>query len=207
MLSRSMSSYVKKHVRKNRQERREEILEATLRLITQYGLEGATVARIAAAVEITPGALYRHFESRAALIAEANRLANERALSWVEMSTSPDVVERLEEMADAHLAWTEANFSSVVLPFFLELASTPGAGLADGLTVTEFKSFRALVEIAEEGRHQGVIRADVAPEDVAWALHMYAWAQDIALMGGAGEPDDRAPLRRNLQRLLESFRA
>ncbi len=63
-----MPSYVKRYVRKNQTERREEILDATLELLGQYGLEGTTVSRIAAAVGLTPGALYRHFESRAALI-------------------------------------------------------------------------------------------------------------------------------------------
>lgn len=202
-----MASQVRQHVRKSRAERRREILDATLALISEHGLEGATVTRIATAVGITPGALYRHFESRAALIAEANKVANERALSWVETSTAPDVLKRLEELAEAHVAWTKENFSSVVRPFFLELASTPGAGLADGLTLTSFKSFRAVVDVAEEGKRLGVIRADVRAEDVAWALHMFAWAEDIALMAGTDEPGDRAALRRNLRRLLESFRA
>ena len=67
-------------------ERRGEIIDATLELLGRYGLEGTTVARIASAVGLTPGALYQHFESRAALIDEANKVAGERAANWVEMS-------------------------------------------------------------------------------------------------------------------------
>lgn len=207
MLSSRMVSYVKTHVRKNGPERRREILEATLEIISECGIEGATVSRIAGAVGLTPGALYRHFPSRAALISEANKVANERALNWVESSTEPDVMRRLEEIADAHVAWIRENFSTVVRPFFLELASSPGGETPDRLVLSDFKSFKALMEIAEEGRRQGVIRPGVAPADVAWALHMFAWTQDIALMAGAEEAVHDGTIRRNLQRLLDSFRA
>ena len=92
-----MSSYVKRHVRKSQAERREEILEATLEVISEYGVVGATVTRIAARVGMTPGALYRYIESRATLIAEANEVANQRSLNWVESLDEPDILQRLAE--------------------------------------------------------------------------------------------------------------
>ena len=57
----SIARYVKEHVRKSQPERREEILDATLRLISEHGIEGTTVARIAEAVGLTPGALVPAF--------------------------------------------------------------------------------------------------------------------------------------------------
>ena len=207
MLSRDMASYVRRHLRKTGPQRRREILEATLEIISRHGLEGATVSRIAAAVNLTPGALYRHFDSRAALIAEANQIANERALNWMESSTEPDAMRRLERIADSHAAWSRQNLSTVVRPFFLELASTPQGEGPDRLTLADFRSFKAAMEIAEEGKRQGVLRPDVPAEDVAWALHMFAWTQDIALMTGAEEAVTSGVIRRNLQRLLDSFRA
>ena len=207
MLSSEMSKYVKRHIRKDGAERRQEILDATLEIISEHGVEGATVARIAAAVGLTPGALYRHFESRAALIAEANKIANERALSWMESSASSDVMRRLEEIGQAQADWSRTNFSTVVRPFFLELASPSAGEDADRLNLSDFKSFRAAVQIAEEGHRTGAIRDDVQPQDVAWALHMFAWAQDIALMAGAEEAVNDGTIRRNLERLLDAFRA
>lgn len=207
MLSSEMPKYVKRHVRKSGAERRQEILEATLELISEHGVEGVTVARIAAAVGVSRGALYRHFESRGALITEANKAANERALSWVESSDAPDVMRRLQEIGESQAAWSRQNFSTVVRPFFLELASPPAGEGAEPLKLSDFSSFRAAVEIAEEGKRQGVIRADVPSEDVAWALHMFAWAQDIALMAGGEDAVADGTIRRNLQRMLDAFRA
>ncbi len=192
-------------VRKSRVERREEIIDATLKLLGEYGLEGTTVSRIAVAVGLTPGALYRHFESRTALINEANDVANERAANWVEMSNEPDVLRRLEELGNAHTAWAKDNLSTVVRPFFLELASAQPPDLAGGMTLTRFKSYDAFVDLAEEGKRQGTIRADVRSQDVAWSMFMAAWAEDIALLIGAEQFIADGTFARNLKRMLDTF--
>jgi AcrR family transcriptional regulator len=202
-----MASYVKRHVRKSQQERREEILDAALRLLSEYGIEGTTVTRIAEAVGLTPGALYRHFESRGALIYEANRVASDRALAWVESSSEPDILARMEELAKAQAAWAQQNFNTVVRPLFQELASPLGADPTFRLTFTEFKSYNTLVELAEEGKRQGSIRDDVLAEDVAWAVQMFAFQQDLAILAGAEKFVEDGTFLRNLRRLLDSYRA
>jgi AcrR family transcriptional regulator len=202
-----MARYVKEHVRKSQQERREEILVATLRLISELGIEGTTVARIAEAVGLTPGALYRHFESRGALIYEANRVAGDRALAWVKSSREPDILLRMEELASAQAAWARQNFNTVVRPLFQELASPLGADPNLRLTFADFKSYNTLVELAEEGKRQGSIRDDVPAEDVAWAVQMFAFQQDLAVLAGADKFVEDGTFLRNLKRLLDSFRA
>lgn len=206
MLSSDMKTNVRKHVRMSATERREEILRATLRLLGQYGIEGTTVTRIAQAVGITPGALYRHFENRDALIDEANRVASERSTSWADTSDEPDVLRRLEELGHAHHDWAVENLATVVRPFFLELSSAGPDG-AGRMNMPMMRLFQAFVEYADEGKRQGTIRADIPSEDVAWALHMFAWTEDIAHLIGADEAIAEGALLRNLQRLLDSFRA
>jgi hypothetical protein len=61
--------------------------------------------------------------------------------------------------------------------------------------------------MAEEAKGRGLIREDVQAIDVAWALHMFAWTEDIAVMSGATEALEDGILRRNLKRMLDSFRA
>src|SRR5665647_1402852 len=161
----AMQSYVKRHVRKSQSERRREIIDATLELLGEYGPEGTTISRIAAAVGVTPGALYRHFENRAALFAEANRLANERALSWIDTSAEPNVLRRLEELGERQAAWAKDNFNTVVRPFFLEIGSSHQPDIAGQMVVTRFKIYDALVDLAEEGKRQGSIRSDVDSAD------------------------------------------
>lgn len=50
---------------------RARLVEAGARVLREVGLAGATVGRIAAAAGLTHGAVYRHFPSRDALVAEA----------------------------------------------------------------------------------------------------------------------------------------
>jgi AcrR family transcriptional regulator len=202
-----MASYVKRHVRKSQAERRQEILDATLEIISEHGLEGVTVTRIARAVGVTPGALYRHFDSRAALVSEAHKVANQRAADWICSSREEDVLKRLEHLGSMHLDWSEQFFSTVCRPFFMELASNPDPEVTERLDPKTFKSFRHIVEMVEEGKLKGQIRQDVPPEDVAWALHMFAWTDDIAVMAGEDDSVIRGSLRRNLKRMLDSFRA
>lgn len=200
-----MSSDVKRHVRKSQAERREEIIDATLELLGQYGLEGTTVSRIAAAVGLTPGALYRHFESRAALISEANDVANERAAHWVATSNEPDILLRMEELGSTHAAWTKDNLRTVVRPFFLELASAQPPDMAGTMTLARFKLYDELVDLAEKGK-LGTIRPDVRSRDVVWGMFMAAWAEDIALLMGAEQFIADGTFTRNLKRMLDSFR-
>jgi AcrR family transcriptional regulator len=185
-------------------ERRAEIIEATLDLLGRYGIEGTTVTRIAQAVGITPGALYRHFESRDALIDEANTVASERSTSWADASNDPDILRRLEELGRAHHAWAVENLATIVRPFFLELSSAGPDG-AGRMSMPMNRLFTIFVEWAEEGKRQGAIRDDVPSHDVAWALLMFAWTEDIAHLVGADEAINDGALLRNLRRMLESF--
>ncbi|MCX8031910.1 MAG: TetR/AcrR family transcriptional regulator [Thermoleophilia bacterium] len=200
-----MERRVRTYIRKSGEERRREILEATLRIITENGLEGATISRIAAAVGMTPGALYRHFPSRAALITEANQSANVRAMDWIASSSHPDILRRLEELVDNHAAWAKENFNTVIRPFFLELASSSTE--IDRLSIENFGSFQAIVQMVDEGKARGCIRKNVPSEEVAWALHMFCWAEDLAMMSGATEVVDTGLLRQCIKRYLGTLRA
>ena len=47
-----------------RETRRAEILEAYTRVLAEHGVEGATMARVAAKAGVVPGLLHHHFESK-----------------------------------------------------------------------------------------------------------------------------------------------
>jgi AcrR family transcriptional regulator len=201
-----MPSYVKRHVRKSQSERRQEIIAATLQLLGEYGLEGTTISRIAATVGLTPGALYRHFESRAALLDAANTQASERSTDWLGSAHDPDVVRRLEALAASHHAWAKDNLSTIVRPFLLEVAVADRTELNDQITLARIKLYPLLVDIAEEGKRQGSIRADIDSADVAWAILGYIWIEDIAFLLGGERLIAEGALARNFGRLLDSFR-
>jgi AcrR family transcriptional regulator len=57
---------------RRRAERTEAIVSAGLSLVVRHGIDGLTVSRLASAVGMTPGALYRYFDSKDAIISELN---------------------------------------------------------------------------------------------------------------------------------------
>ena len=197
---------MKRHVRKSQAERREEIIDAALQLLGEVGLEGLTVSRIAEAVGLTPGALYRHFDSRDAIVRTANEAASVRAMSWFETATEPDVPSRLEQLGRTHSSWAKEHLSTIVRPFFQSLSFSQQANLADSFTLPRIQMYPALVEIAEEGKRQGTIREDVRSEDVAWTMMMFAFIEDIAMMLDAEKAIADGVFARNLARMIDSFR-
>ncbi len=83
-------------------ERREQIALATLRIIGREGLSGLTTAALASEVDLTSGALFRHFESRDAILAEAVRLA-EVLIEGTFPDGSLPALERLRRLAHARV--------------------------------------------------------------------------------------------------------
>ena len=201
-----MPNYVKQYTRKSQAERREEIIDAALLILGEHGVDGMTMARIAEAVGITPGALYRHFDSRNAILAAVVEVAIERAMSWVETADAPDALERLGELGRNLAPWQRQNLNTMARPIFQTLASLKEPEFARQMNPLNWPSLERMVATVEEGKRQGTIRSDVETIDVAWALVMFNFTTDMALLSQAG-PEVEAALVRNLDRLLGTFRA
>jgi AcrR family transcriptional regulator len=184
-----MSNYVRQYTRKSQAERRTEIIDAALLILGEHGVDGMTMARIAEAVGITPGALYRHFGSRDAILAAVLEVATERAMSWVETAGAPDALDRLGELGRNLAPWQRQNLNTMARPIFQALASLKEPEFARQMNPLNWPSYERMVGI-----------------DVAWALVMFNFTTDMALLSQAG-PEVEAALVRNLDRLLGTFRA
>ncbi len=199
-----MADYVKKYVRKPHSTRREEIVDAALALLGEHGIEGTTVTRIADAVGVTPAALYRHFGSRDEILAAVVDAASHRALSWIDSSADPDMLDRLRNLGQSHGSWARDHVDTMARPLFqaLSLSREPDSGMHPD----RWPAYARLTAFVEEGKRQGSIRADVDSQDVAWAMLSFAYMQDMALLLGADDSVIDGSLARNLQRLLDTFR-
>jgi AcrR family transcriptional regulator len=82
---------------------RERLVDAARRLLEEGGYAAASVQAIADRVGVSPGALYRHFPSKAELFVEVFRDAAKRDLSAIdEAAASGTCIERLEAAVAAH---------------------------------------------------------------------------------------------------------
>jgi len=74
---------------------RDDVAEAALRILDDYGLPDLTMRRLAAALEVQPSALYWHFPNKQTLLAEVAERIADRArphsdprLGWAETATA-----------------------------------------------------------------------------------------------------------------------
>jgi TetR/AcrR family tetracycline transcriptional repressor len=80
---------------RNGRHSRDDVAEAALRILDEYGLPDLTMRRLASALDVQPSALYWHFRDKQTLIAEvAERIADrarprtDPGLGWAEATTA-----------------------------------------------------------------------------------------------------------------------
>jgi AcrR family transcriptional regulator len=192
-------------VRKTKVVRRREIAEAALRIMARHGYRGTSVERIAKAVGISNSALYQHFANREDVFLAASDILGEQAHEWIVSPSGVTALERLDRIADSHLAWAASHLESFVRPIFAFVSVTNTARIQSNTPHAVNQSYRLLLSIAEEGQRDGSIRRDVDAADLAWAVLIFAWAEDMALLARVGEVTDGGAARRNFARLLAAY--
>ena len=171
---------VPKRRRVSREQRRHELIEAAVRLIGALGIHGTTVSKISAEVGLSEMAAYRHFESKNEILMEANSYLLGRILAWLDCSSNPCIIERLEEIGERHLEMLSSDLDMYTAPYMQFLTMTQSdEALHRHVAANNDRMKEKIAALVEEGRSQGSIRADVdaslfTHEFVGWFL-----AEDI----------------------------
>jgi AcrR family transcriptional regulator len=195
----------KKRVRKTKAVRRREIAEAAVRVMAKHGYYGASVERIAKAVGISNSALYQHFHNREDVLLAASDVLGERAHDWITATAGAHAVERLHRINESHASWAERSLETFVRPMFAIVGVSERARLEPSTPRGVLASYDLLLPIVQEGQREGSIRSDVEAGDVAWAILMFAWAEDMALLANCKPVTDGGAARRNFSRLLSVY--
>jgi AcrR family transcriptional regulator len=161
-------------MRKPAGERRQEIGEAALRIVGRQGVTALTTANLAREVDLTTGALFRHFATLDDVLREAVRQGLEKMEStFPDRSLAP--LDRISALArnrvetlswDPGLAWLVRSEQALLM--------LPGDAV-DSLQEFVSRSRRFLLLAIQEGARQGSIRRDIEPEallvSVAGTIH------------------------------------
>jgi AcrR family transcriptional regulator len=165
--------------------RKRQIVEVTLGLIAKYGLQGATMSRIAAGAGIRQASLYTHFASRREILLAALDAVYEKVYASRETSTTENSLARLRRMCDHHLElWAtqgDRHHAHQLLEF---IAGARSEGLREVLAAKHRESIEQFAQLIRDGQEEGLIPAHVDAEQVAWLVNGWAFAGDVAhLMG------------------------
>lgn len=185
-----------------RKDRRDQIIDVTLQLVSEYGVRGATLNRVAAGVGVTTPALYAHFANRRELLLEVMDTVFERVRGLHRSATNPNALERLREIGLNHTRLVLAG-DGFALALFEFIAAPPDEELREVLGTKELMLVEDLAEIVREGQQQGTIRHEVDPYQIAWILVSRAWTEDIAFLMGIADQWNTGRSRWMLDHILD----
>jgi AcrR family transcriptional regulator len=158
--------------RKSADERKAEIIKATLELAGEIGPDRLTTEALAARVGISQAGIFRHFPSKAhiweAVGKHIGAALGKRAAS-VSKDRSGDPIAKLQKMIIGHFSFIEGNPAIPAILFSRELHAENDKlrGFFARLIASRHRIF---AELLEAGARQGQLRKDLRCEDAAWLL-------------------------------------
>lgn len=158
-------------VRKPAEERKSEIVEATLRLADKVGPDRLATGQVAQAVGVTQAALFRHFPKKQDLWeAVAARIGEKFQQRWLAIERGPaDPLDRLRGIVAAQLKLIQ---SMPAIPAILFSRELHVENRALRVIFAEFmKNFHLRVErLIAAAQRDGRLRGDIEPRDAAFLV-------------------------------------
>ncbi|MGV6847794.1 MAG: TetR/AcrR family transcriptional regulator [Marinibacterium sp.] len=177
---------------------RQALVEAALGLITDKGPTGFTLSEAAKQAGVTPAAVYRHFQGREDLIAEAARQGFEifaDVMQYAYDSGQPSALAAFEATGRAYLAFARQHPGHYIAMFESGIAPNRTPDLARASA----RARAVLEEAAEElGKH---IPANRRPPASMFSAHIWAMSHGVVELY-ARAPGEKSPF--SPEDLLES---
>ena len=163
-------------------QRKAQIIDVTLRLVDEHGIQGTTTARIAAAAGVTEPTLYKYFENRREMLLAALDVVCDQAEDVIRSSQEPNVVERLRKIGEYHTQMTYSKTPGFVNPLFEFVVAPAEVGLRGRVRARNLAIAEALASMVEEGIAQGTIKPEVDPLMIAWRVLGFYWFEDVSFL-------------------------
>ena len=182
-------------------ERRAQITDATLDLIASDGIASLSTSRVAAAVGVTTGALFRHFSSLDAILESVAERVVELLRSTRPPAELPPL-ERLTRFFEARSALATQRSAIPRLMLSEQLSHAMPERARRSLRRAVRDTHALIEEVLREGQQTGVFRDDVEPEVLApiviGSIQMLALHARLRTRGGVGADALQAALLRLL---------
>jgi AcrR family transcriptional regulator len=152
---------------------RERIIAAAMRLFVRKGFYATSIADLSAAVEMTKGALYHHFENKDAIFFSVIETIRKtwREMVGREVLKPRNALDRLGALLDSHARLIEENeaFCLVLSGLLTEMEGVNPAFLKKLQQIyADLISF--IEQIVGKGKEAGQLRSDLDPKLTALAI-------------------------------------
>lgn len=178
---------------------REALVEACLALIAEKGPTGFTLSEAAREAGVTPAAVYRHFEGRDDLIAEAALQGYEMfadLLAYAYNKGQPSALAAFEATGRAYLAFARKYPGHYVAMFESGISINRTAELANAAR----RAMGVLEQAAEDLSRN--IPPDRRPPPQMFSAHIWALSHGVVELFARGNPGAKSPF--TPEDLLES---
>jgi AcrR family transcriptional regulator len=184
---------------------REKILAAARKAFDRHGLEGLSLRDIAASVGITPMAIYRHFDSKEALVDALVLDALEDWSARVAALPAAEGIAKLEQLSEAFLDFALHEPRRFEAAFLLpsRKARRYPDDFAAGRSPAGNVQIRALEEAIRQGQLAGAPPVEIMLINAALSQGLVTLYRAGRIAGG--EEEFRALYRRAMRRVFQSF--
>jgi AcrR family transcriptional regulator len=169
---------------------RQALVEAALKLIEEKGPTGFTLSEAAKQAGVTPAAVYRHFEGREDLIAEAARQGYEifgDVMQFAYESGQPSALAAFEATGRAYLAFARKYPGHYIAMFESGISVNRSPDLA-----AVAKKARGVLEKAAEDLSQNIPQ-DKRPPASMFSAHIWAMSHGVVELFARNSPGTQSP--------------
>ncbi|MCK5005418.1 MAG: TetR/AcrR family transcriptional regulator [Candidatus Aminicenantes bacterium] len=147
--------------------RQEEIINASIEIISEKGIQNLTIKNLSKAIGISEPAIYRHFESKMDILLTIlskfeNYIITEKDINK-NIGLSP--IKKLEGIFSHHFSYFEKNpaFAAVV---FAEEIFRDDKRLSEKIHTIMKRNFEMMLLIVKDGQAKGEIRKDIEGDQI-----------------------------------------
>ncbi|MFG6582693.1 TetR/AcrR family transcriptional regulator [Sulfitobacter sp. 1A12779] len=169
---------------------RQALIDATLELIEQRGPTGFTLSEAAKRAGVTPAAVYRHFEGREDLIAEAAHQGYDIFADLMEFayqSGQPSALKAFEATGRAYLAFARKHPGHYIAMFESGISVNRTPELAHAANRANAVLERAATDLSQH------IPADKRPPASMFSAHIWAMSHGVVELFARNSPGRASP--------------
>ncbi|HOY31226.1 MAG TPA: TetR/AcrR family transcriptional regulator [Bacteroidales bacterium] len=151
--------------------RQKEILESTVKLIGEGGIQALTIKNLSQKIGVTESAIYRHFKSRTEILETLLETIREHISVRYLMVAKSDkhVFERLEDMMIYQFEAFISNPSYAIVILSDGLYKNESC-LCDKIFSIMEMARQTFIEVIRDGKKSGEIRNDIPDEQLAFVI-------------------------------------
>ncbi len=148
--------------------RQKQILDASLNLIKEGGIQNLTMKRISQKVGISEQAIYRHYSNKQDILSTIISHFNNHFEAVFESVKKIEVVEeRIQAFMDGHLSYFQANPATAAVIFSEEIFQFDST-LAQKVNRLVERRIKVITNFVKTAQTEGKFRPDLNADDIAY---------------------------------------